>query len=461
MSLHTTHLNADSSFFLIFSPPFAPSNSPPGSFPGSFTILLDPWLTGSCTILNKHFAQTIHTTPSSVDSINDLPCEPDLIVISQDKPDHCHRETLRELSPESPALILGTSAAAKKIKSWNHFYPENVEAMKRFDERKEDTLYRIRIPPLSDNGSAGEVTVALLAPKRDLTGLHNGIGFTYRPPSSPLSLKTGSAINLPRSPSSTTLPISAPTPINIFPPSPPETPPLPSRPSTSSGKRLRSRSRSRSTSSRRPSTSGSGSSRSRLNGISNISSSTLNLTHATNPLGLIREKTLSILYSPHGVPFKCVEPYASSHLLSASALPLTALFHPFDEVANPWYLGGAISHGSPGGLEIARRLFAKVWVGAHDEEKVNTGVGTRGTRVKKWHIDDVRRLLEEAPREEERRRKRASSNTTRSASTSGSGGKGLKGGRTQSEVMTLNAGDEVWINGDGVTKGRSDVGVAV
>ena len=164
-----------------------------------------------------------------------------------------------------------------------------------------------------------------------------------------------------------------------------------------------------------------------------------------------------MLYSPHGVSYKCVEPYASSHLLSASALPLTALLHSFDEISNPWYFGGTISNGFPGGLEIARKLFAKVWLGAHDEDKINTGVSTRRTKTVKWNRDDVKRLLEEGVGgQEEKGRKRASSSATRSTSNSRTMSK-----KTQTEVLTLDAGEEVMINGDGVRIGRDDVGVAV
>ena len=404
MSLRITHLNADSTFLLIFSPAFA-SNNDRGTFPGSFTILLDPWLTGSSIIYNKHFAKSTHNIPASVESVNDLP-PPDLVIVSQDKPDHCHAETLKQLDPEADATILGTPAAAKKIRGWNHFYPETVQALKRFDERKEDTLHRIRIPPLSPNGCAGEVTVALIAPKLDFTGVHNAIAITYRPPSSPLSIKTGSYVNLPLTP--------------------PATPP-------SAG--LSSTHRSFSPARRPASSKGT----SRLRGISNVSSSTLNLTASMNPMASVREKTMSAIYCPHGVSYKEIEPYATSHLLSASALPLSALFHAFNEVNNPWYLGGRINDGSPSGLEIARRLFAKVWIGAHDEDKENKGFGTRRTKVKKWRSEDIRRLLEGG----HDTRKRASSGTWSAKSGSGSSSNGRLAKRCGTSVITLDAGQQI------------------
>lgn len=406
MSLKITHLNADATFLLIFSPPFATQNDR-GTCPGSFTVLLDPWLAGPCTILNKHFAQTTHSTPASIQSICDLP-SPDLILLSQEKPDHCHAETLTQLPPDSDTLILGTPSAAKKVRSWNHFNPENVQPLKRFDEKKENTLYRIPIPSFSPSGAAGEVTVALLAPKHELTGLHNAIAFTYRPPSSPLSIRTGSFVNLPPTPPATPPPI-----------------PQSSRRSMSPG--------------RRPASRGSA----KMGRMSNVSSSTLNLTSTATPFSSMREKTLSVVFSPHGVPYKDVEPYATSHLLSASALPLTALFHSFDEISNPWYLGGRINIGSPGGLEIARRLFAKVWIGAHDEDKDNTGFGTKKTKVKKWRAEDVKRLLEQG----DDIPKRKSSGTWSGKSVGTLNGSGKLAKRCGTDVVVLPTGEEYYIQG--------------
>jgi len=80
--------------------------------------------------------------------------------------------------------------------------------------------------------------------------------------------------------------------------------------------------------------------------------------------------------------YPLVASYASSHLLSSNALPLTALIHCVDGIANPWYLGGTICSGSPSGIQIAKALGAEVWVGAHDEEKLNTGLSLKLTFTK-------------------------------------------------------------------------------
>jgi hypothetical protein len=108
-----------------------------------------------------------------------------------------------------------------------------------------------------------------------------------------------------------------------------------------------------------------------------------------------REKTLSVIYSPHGVSYDVIRPYASSYLVSESALPLTALLHSFDCVENPWWLGGNISAGSPGGMEIAKSLYAKAWISAHDADKDNRGWAVKLTQIAQHAVDDIKRMLED------------------------------------------------------------------
>jgi hypothetical protein len=125
------------------------------------------------------------------------------------------------------------------------------------------------------------------------------------------------------------------------------------------------------------------------------------MTIASSPRTIVpspnndREKTLSVIYSPHGVAYDIIRPYATSHLVSESALPLTALLHSFDAVANPWWLGGNISAGSPGGVEIARNLYAKAYISAHDAEKDNRGWAVKLTQIVQSATEELKRLLEE------------------------------------------------------------------
>jgi hypothetical protein len=95
------------------------------------------------------------------------------------------------------------------------------------------------------------------------------------------------------------------------------------------------------------------------------------------------------------VSFETIRPYATSHLVSESALPLTALLHSFDCVENPWWLGGNISTGSPGGLEIARSLYARAWISAHDADKDNRGWAVKQTRIGQFAVNEVIGMLDE------------------------------------------------------------------
>lgn len=110
---------------------------------------------------------------------------------------------------------------------------------------------------------------------------------------------------------------------------------------------------------------------------------------------------MSVIYSPHGVPYDIIRPYASSHLVTESALPLSALIHSFDRVENPWYLGGNISAGSPGGLQIARSLYAQAWISAHDADKNNRGWSVKQVRIGKYASDEIRGMMQEGRKERE------------------------------------------------------------
>lgn len=107
----------------------------------------------------------------------------------------------------------------------------------------------------------------------------------------------------------------------------------------------------------------------------------------------LREKTLSVIYSPHGVSYDIIRPYAASHLIREAALPLSVLIHSFDRVENPWYLGGNISAGLPGGMVIAKNLCARSWISAHDAQKNNRGLSVRQTKVGKYADHEIKRLF--------------------------------------------------------------------
>ena len=79
--------------------------------------------------------------------------------------------------------------------------------------------------------------------------------------------------------------------------------------------------------------------------------------------------------------------------MQAAALPLTLLLHSFDRVQNPWWMGGNVAAGLPGGVEIARNLMARCWVSAHDEDKDNTGLSVMQVKTRKYNIEEVDEMV--------------------------------------------------------------------
>lgn len=343
MSLTIKHLNADASFLLSFQPilpqPPTAENAPP-----PFTIVLDPWLDGPSEQYHRKFSISSHVQPSCLSSLRELP-EPDLVIISQDRTDHCHKETLKTLPAKgSKTVILAEPAAAKTIRSWKYFSQSHVKTLNAYTNpiksSQNDNIYRIPVPAAVPNGAPGEVTVAFIRQKRgnvieNLTGLHSAIGITYRPPTS------GPAPDLID---------------NNLPPTPPQTP-----------------------TSRR-----------------NSRRSTFSAA--------VEDRTLSVLFSPHGCSYDDIAPYASSHLVSEAALPLTALLHSFHRVTNPWWLGGNICAGFPGGLEVAQKLLPQAWVSAHDEDKKIGGFVKGKIVTRRYEREEIEEVV--SPRSEKFKRPR-------------------------------------------------------
>jgi len=186
MSLTVKHLNGDTTFLLTFSPiDQRPHSSPdsPYQAPGTFTVLIDPWLSGASSMWHPKFLLSKHTTPACIRSLSHIP-EPNVVLISQVKPDHCHEATLRQLDPTSPITsILAEPAAAKKIRGMKHFHPSMVHNLRPYSEKNPDSVIRFYIPPTMAGGIPGEATISFIPAKIDVPGVHNAIGITYRPPS--------------------------------------------------------------------------------------------------------------------------------------------------------------------------------------------------------------------------------------------------------------------------------------
>lgn len=223
MSVTVRHLNGDSTFLLIFSPEPKPLPSDLLSANGAFSLLIDPWLSGPSVVTAPWFAKTTLRTPSAISHLSEIE-EPDVVVVSQNKPDHCHKQTLLQLRPEGKTIIAAEPGAAKAIKSWHHFDPNRVVGLSKFDAKaKFGRSLRLRIPPLSANGFPGEVCVSFIPAKNYVTGLHNAFGITYQPPTHTKSIASIATIDLPRTTKYFHMPLSPMT-------MPPSSPPVPLSP---------------------------------------------------------------------------------------------------------------------------------------------------------------------------------------------------------------------------------------
>ncbi len=408
MALTVKQLNGDTTFLITFSPNFAPDHPAKRKrFPGDFTILLDPWLKGYSSIGHPSFQISHHTVEPEIASLKEIKEHVDLMVISQDKPDHCHRETLCSLSKDKRIDILATPAAAKKILSWKYFDERRVFAIKPYHIADDSTVVRIPLTAYSSGSAAGEVTIANLATKLDVTGLHNAIGITYQPPSTIFTLNT----QFERFEQGTNVRLSA---HGIADPNR-----APQRPRTGSTSPPLERSNEEAIFEAAPGPTGSPLQRRRSGSGSPPRPQKKTLRKAishpylkrpmTNddapkqkpradpghpqPPPVNHEKVLSLIYTPHGLSPMAVKPYVQTHLASLKALPVTALFHSMNVERNPWFMGGKVAAGAPGGLELVNATAARYWVGAHDEVKDNRGVATVFIKSKQYDVEDVKEML--------------------------------------------------------------------
>jgi hypothetical protein len=199
MSVTVKHLNADSTFLLIFSPEANPRPSDLTSTGGAFLVLIDPWLNGPSIVTAPWFARTDRRIPSAIQHLSEIE-EPDVVVVSQKKPDHCHKETLLQLHPEGKTVIAAEPGAAKTIKSWNHFDPAKVHGLLKYDSKHRfGRSLRLPIPALSVHGHPGELNISFIPAKNYVTGLHNAFGITYQPPTRTKTVAAIATVDLPKS----------------------------------------------------------------------------------------------------------------------------------------------------------------------------------------------------------------------------------------------------------------------
>lgn len=337
MALDVTHLNADTTFLITLAPAWAPRHAR-SKVPGSCTILFDPWLAGTSSIWSPRFQLSRHTKPPAIDNLRHIPL-PNLIIVSQGKPDHCHKETLCTLAADAAVTIVAVPDAARQIKSWKHFQSAKIIVLDVYNPKVAATLVRLPLEAYMEASAPGEVTIAHLSQPGDVSGLHNAIAVTYRAPGSTYISQLGVEQALPLTPPVS--PNTGPAPLTLSP--------------------------------RVPSQS--------------ISSPKLAI-----------ESTLSMLYTPHGITRRAIESYMSTHLRACNALPLTALFHAVNVEQNPWFMGGRVVSGLPGGIDLINLLGAKHWFSAHDEDKDNRGLATAMIKSKIYTVVQAQDELDVATR---------------------------------------------------------------
>ncbi|KAK3330352.1 hypothetical protein B0H66DRAFT_579645 [Apodospora peruviana] len=428
MALTIKHLNGDASFLLTFES-LIPSQAP-------FRILLDPWITGTSKIFHSKISVTSHKEPACISSLLELP-EPDLVIISQNKSDHCNEDTLRQLpSRGTKTVILAEPSSARTIKSWKHFEIGKVHSIPKWEDPRvtgRQGVVRITVPCISP-GEPGEVTVAFIPQRRDISGLHAAIGITYRPPvisPSPHQLRGMTSFTPPTTPRShrsyaQLRPPSLSRPLQGHTTS---THAPPATPRSSTRIALRS---ARSTSS--------------------LATTTRDSRYSPASLASL-DRPLSIIYSPHGINYTSLHSYTTSHLIREAALPLTALLHCFDSVCNPWWLGGNVLLGAPAGIETASRLGARAWVSTHDGDKIVKGIATGFLRTRKWRAEDVLGAMNFAEVMWRRGRRMVSAGNgteipgspTDTIMTNTTSATIMEKVRTGTEILTLGIGDEIML----------------
>ncbi|KAF2637419.1 hypothetical protein P280DRAFT_407204 [Massarina eburnea CBS 473.64] len=140
------HLNADTSWLLQLP---RPSSAVKHGGRIYYNILIDPWLQGPQSDVARWFSQQWHAVESAVQSIAeveemarnmeilagglrpgrsrksnvqalaDIETFIDVVVVSHEFTDHCHKDTLLEVHPDVP--VFATEQAAKLISTFNHF----------------------------------------------------------------------------------------------------------------------------------------------------------------------------------------------------------------------------------------------------------------------------------------------------------------------------------------------------
>ncbi|KAF8470638.1 hypothetical protein BDZ91DRAFT_718570 [Kalaharituber pfeilii] len=330
-SLILTHISADATFLLSYRPLQHLSSAT-----APFTILFDPWLVGSSPVFHPSFSTQSHTITPSITHLSQLEYPPDVVLISQDKTDHCHEETLRQLDTgaggrDENVRIWAVKGAVGRVRGWGIVKrAERVEELKVWKAVKggkgpEERVVRVDIPvDMSGLESVKE---------KGLEEMYAHVEIVHLPAVYPWEFPSlHSAI----------------------------------------GVRFVTRYTFRKTS------------RGGDTDIGRKSQETCTHTHLT-------------LYTPHGVPPSAVLPYLSSLTSGNARATIDLLLHPFTFTTTPPHLGGKITLGIPNVLAIIRAgVRIVVLTSAHDEKKDVGGYVSSKIKCRRWSVEDVVKEVREA-----------------------------------------------------------------
>ncbi|TFB05672.1 hypothetical protein CCMA1212_001926 [Trichoderma ghanense] len=399
MSLTICKICSADSFLLTFTPLVGIVRDP-------FHILLNP-VVEEPPLCRRCISSTHH-----------IP-EANLIIISPGRDNNLLETSLLQILPTSAkTIILTDPVTAETIRGWRHFDDGTVKTLSPWQDPRpkgRDTVFRLSVSPCYTGGDHGEVTVALIPQKRNDVCTRAAIGITYRPPPSTPSpfrrsvLRTSTTLMQIPPLTPTQLLMSLPKPslgyltAKPVPPTPSDTPVLAHFP---------------------------------RNGT----------TNEGLPVPRIHRQTLSVIFSPRGTPYGSIKPFATSHLVSEAALPLTALIHSFDAESTPRWAIGRRHNGSrslsPVGQETALALGARSWVRTQgaDNNNYNNHYGkavvalrSKRTRTRTFLRHEVQEMLGRAEAAE--RRAPLSRKDTPMSST---------------QILDMSRGEEVTLTSDGV-----------
>lgn len=74
---------------------------------------------------------------------------------------------------------------------------------------------------------------------------------------------------------------------------------------------------------------------------------------------------------------------------------MTTLIHSLNMESNPWWMGGLISGGAPGGVKLVEEIDVRYWIGAHDEIKDSSGLAVAWISKTRYTAEETTKMLRE------------------------------------------------------------------